>query len=596
MAGQAAEKAVQGGKHIGRVLKEEGVECYFGITGGHVLPIQVGLGMAGIKLLHVRHEQAGAYAADGYARASGKVGVCIGTAGPGMTNTISGMAHAYQCKSPVVAIYGQHRTWEDGRPAEHESQATQVVAPFTKWTRRIISPYTIAYFVKKAVRDALTYPQAPVALEIPLDILTVRTSLTQQQGWVPNAYKEPEPAPADAASVEAAVRMLLVSERPVIAGGEAIFWSHAEEELQEFVEIMNIPVITRRVGRGAVPEDHPLAFSGRARGEILRLADVAYTIGLNFGYLEGYGAWAAKVKLIQITEAKSDIETTAPTEMIIIASPKMALRQMIDCARDRLGGKPAPRKEAWLKTVDEIKAKDKKRMEDDVVPNMKKVPIHPAVLAQETCDFLDKDATIVLDGYSASHFITERFEAKHSGAVLDSGAWAGVGHGVGMGIGAQLAKPGKQVCVIMGDGGMGLGGFDVETAVRAQAPVCYLLSNNSAWIAFAGPMYRKCVPNVGMQGEYSPFFMVPTRYDQVFAGMGAYTERVERPEQIRPALERAFNSGKPSVIDVVVDPTVPPTMGITMNLGQRVKAALSSYMDPEDFPDDLRRAYIDKKE
>ena len=595
MAEQSTEKAVQGGKHIGRVLREDGVEFYAGITGGHVHPIQVGMGMAGIKLLHVRHEQAGAYIADGYARACGKVGVCIGTAGPGMTNTISGIAHAWQCKSPVVAIYGQHRTWEDGRPAEHESYAVQVVAPFTKWTRRIVSPYTIAYFVKKAVRDALTYPQMPVALEIPLDILTVRSTQSQQQGWVPNAYKEPAPQPADEASVEAAVKMLLAAARPVIAGGEAIFWSHAEPELREFVELMNIPVITRRVGRGAVPEDHPLAFSGRARAQILRAADVVCIVGLNLGYLEGYGAWAARAKLIQITESKSDIETTAPSEIIIIASPKSALRQMIDCARDLTGGKPAPRKEAWLKQVDEIKVKDKMRMEEDVTKNLKNIPIHPAVLAKETCDFLDKDATIVLDGYSASHFMTERFQAKHSGAVLDSGPWAGVGHGIGMGIGAQLAKPGKQVCVIMGDGGMGLDGFDVETAVRAKTPVCYLLSNNCAWIAFAGPLYMKSVPTVGSSDGYSPFSISPTRYDQVFSAMGAYTERVERPEQIRPALERAFNSGKPSVIDVVVDPTVPPTMGRQMNLEERVKSMLSSYMDPEDFPDVIRRKYIEKE-
>ncbi len=223
MAESAAEKAVQGGKHLGRVLKEEGLEYYFGITGGHVFPMQVGMGREGIKLVHCRHEQAGAYAADGYARASGRVSVCIGTAGPGMTNTVSGIAHAFSCKSPVVAIYGQHPTWQDGRPAEHESQARDCVGYFTKWTQRVISPYTIAYFVKKAVRDALTYPQAPVALEFPLDIISTRTTASQQQGWVPNAFKYPEPTAADECSVEAAVKMLLAAERPVIAGGEAIF-------------------------------------------------------------------------------------------------------------------------------------------------------------------------------------------------------------------------------------------------------------------------------------------------------------------------------------------------------------------------------------
>jgi len=256
--------------------------------------------------------------------------------------------------------------------------------------------------------------------------------------------------------------------------------------------------------------------------------------------------------------------------------------------------KSYPKKEAWLKQVDEIKAKDQKRLEEDYEPNKTKVPIHPSVLAKEACDFLDKDATIILDGYSASHFMTERFKAGQAGAVLDAGGFAGVGHGVGMGIGAQVARPGKQICVIMGDGGMGLGGFDVETAVRCELPVCYLLSDNRGWMAANTPIYKKAIPVLGKQ-DYTPFFMVPTRYDQIFAAMGAYTERVEKPEDIKPAMERAFKSGKTSVIDVVVDPAVAPTPGRgATNMEQMVKR-LSATMDPEDFPDEIRAKYIDKK-
>ena len=309
-----AEKAIQGGKHMGAVFKEEGVEYIFGVIGGHIFMENVGIGMAGIKMVHCRHEQAGGYAADGYARASGKVGVCFGTAGPGMTNQISAIAQAYFSKVPMVAYYGQHGTYEDGRGALQESRADQILNSITKWTRRIISPKTIAYFTKKAMRDAMTYPQGPVVIELPRDIVSARTTISQQLGYVPNAYEEPAPSQGNPAAVEKAVRALLAAERPVIAGGEEIRWSNASDELIEFVELTQIPVITRRVARGAVPEDHPLAFSGRARGRILRAADVACTIGLNLGFLEGYGAWAAKAKLIQITSSRYDIETTAPTD------------------------------------------------------------------------------------------------------------------------------------------------------------------------------------------------------------------------------------------------------------------------------------------
>ncbi len=580
-----AEKAVQGGKHIARVLKEEGVEYIFGIAGGHVWPFMVGAGMAGIKLIHCRHEQAGGYAADAYARASGKVGVCFGTAGPGMTNTLSAIAQAYYAKSPVVGFFGQHYANQDGRMALQEGFAEPVLQPYTKWAKRIIHPSLFAYYTKKAFRDAMTYPQGPVALEFPADIIAQRTTVAGQVGFIENSYQEPDPAMASPESVEKAVKTLLGAERPVIAGGEDIFWSKASSELLEFVELTQIPVITRRVGRGAVPEDHPLAFSGRARGPILRAADVACTIGLNLGFLEGYGAWAAKAKLIQITEARSDIEFTAPSELVIIANPKAVLRQMIDCARDLIKG--SPRKEAWLAHVDEVKAAEKKRLSDQVEEVKNNRPIHPAWCAQQCVDVLDKEATIILDGRTSSTFTTERFIAGHAGAVLDAGPWAGVGHGVGMGIGAQLARPGKQVLVIMGDGGMGLGGFDVETAVRSELPVVYIVNNNRAWMASRGPVFVKANPVLGMQDSHTPWFMAPTRYDQVFAAMGAYTERVENPADLRPALERAFASGKTAVVDAVVDRTTPDPSGARVSLAQRAKTGFA-WMDPEDVTDEIR--------
>ncbi|MFH0847714.1 MAG: thiamine pyrophosphate-binding protein [Chloroflexota bacterium] len=591
MAQQPAERAYQGGKHIGAVLREEGVEYYFGVTGRAITPVYIGIGWAGLKLIHMRHEQAAGFAGNAYARCSRRLGVALANAGPGLVNTVAPVAMAYWGKVPMVFIYSQHTMAEDGRGPSQESYADKMLASTTKWVRRVVHPNSIAYLVKKACRDAMTYPQGPVALEFPFDVTLQKTKMSEQAGYVPNAYQEPAAPAADPKSVEAAVKKLLSAERPAIAGGESIFWSNAEPELQEFVELTNIPVITRRVSRGAVPEDHPLAFSGRCRGAILRSADVACIIGLQLGLLEGYGAWAKNLKLIQVAESKADIETTAPTDTIIIGNAKSALRQMIDCAKDMV--KKYPKKEAWLKKVDEIKAEDKARMNEDVEPNRNAVPIHPAVLSQEVCEYLDKDATIILDSLTQSHYFTERFIAHQSGSLIDTGLFMSVGHGVGMGIGAQLARPGKQVVVSMGDGGMGVGGFDVETAVRSNLPVCYLLANNGAWMAAGGGVFRKVIPTVGTQ-YYSPWSIAPTNYAKVFEAMGAYTERVEKAEDIKPALERAFKSGKTSVLDVVTNPSVPLTAGSGKppSEEQRVRGNLM-WMDPEDFPDDLRKKYID---
>lgn len=581
-----AEKAVSGGKQIGRVLREEGVDYIFGLQGGHIWSILVGAGMAGCEMVHFRHEQAGGYAADAYARASGKVGVCFGTAGPGVTNQISAIAQAYYAKSPVVALYGQQGTIEDGRGPLQEGYAERMMGSITKWTRRIVNPKVIAYWTKKAIRDAMTYPQGPVALEIPIDVQLQRTTFSQQVGFIDNSYSEPAPAPADEASVEKAVSTLLSAERPVIAGGEDIFWSHAEPELLEFVELTKIPVITRRVGRGAIPEDHPLTFSGRARGRILRSADVACTIGLNLGYLEGYGAWAAKAKLIQVTQVKADIEFTAKSEMIILANPKVALRQMIDAAKRQL--KQSPARDAWLKTVDDFKVQDKKRMADEIEQIKNNKPMHPAWVAQATCSVLDKNATIILDGFTSSSYFTERFIAGHSGAVLDAGSVAGIGHGVGMAVGAQLARPGKQVLAVMGDGGMGLGGMDVESAVRVGTPAVFLVSNNSDLIAGSGPLFKKAIPVPGRQDLDAPWAILPTNYAQMFAACGAYGERVEDPEKLRPALERAFASGRASVVDAVVDNKVSSRMTGSRAPGPQVATGFMAFFDPEDFDEPLR--------
>jgi len=593
-----AERAVQGGKHIGAVLKEEGVKYYFCVTGGHIFPIQAGIGLQGILMIHCRHEQAAGYAADGYARSSGKVGIAMGTAGPGATNMFSAVAQAYFAKVPMVAIMGEHGTNEDGRGALQELRPDQIFNAVTKWTRRIVDPTVMALWVKKAVRDAMTYPQGPIVLSYPRNIQGIRTTLSQQAGYVPNAYPEPPLAFGDPKAVEMAVKSLLGAARPVIAGGEDIFWSHAEDELREFVELTNVPVITRRNGRGAVPENHPLAFSGRARGTILRSADVAMTIGLSLGFLEGYGAWASKLKLIQVTQTRSDLESTAPTAQIVIGNPKAVLRQMIDYVRQNYK-QGVPKKADWLKQVDDVKMKDRQRLNEDAEANKNNRPMHPSWVAKEACEILDKDATIILDGFTSSHFFTERFEAKHSGAVLDAGTYAGVGHGVGMGVGAQLARPGKQTLVIMGDGGMGLGGFDVETAVRSKLPVVYLVSNNSAWMAGSGILYVKAMPVLGEQDDWNHWFMHPTRYDQVFAAMGAYTERVDDPAQIKASIQRAFEhavkEGRPAVVDCVVDRVTLPTAGAGKppSIEERIKA--TSYFDPEDVPDQYKYLFDQKK-
>ncbi len=340
----------------------------------------------------------------------------------------------------------------------------------------------------------------------------------------------------------------------VIIGGDGIYWSDASEELREFVELLDIPVLTRRMGRGAVPEDHPLAFGAGFRRPIQMQADVIAIFGLRMNMLEGFGMPprfpVENVRYIQVSEDPEELTTRMSSELSISGSPKPVLRQMIDCARDMM--KKKPDRSEWLDILKKVKEEDEakgKALIDEVRNNK---PINPHFVAAELVDFLDKDATLILDSYSMAGFATDKIKASFAGQILDGATWSGVGHGVGIAMGAQLARPGKQVVDLLGDGGLGIAGWDIETAARYNIPACYLLLNNSSWMGYEAQ--KGILPEDIKNCDWS---MLPDiRYDKIFAEMGCHTELVTEPQHLRPALERAFNSGKTSVINVIPDKSV----------------------------------------
>jgi len=549
------------GKVLVNIMKEEGVKFISGIHGGHLWPLLRALD-EDIKMLHLRHEQSGPYISDGWGRTTMRPGVCFGTAGPGMYNMVPGLAHAFLCKSPVVAIAGQHEAFHDGWAPFQEGYAEDVCQSFTKWTKRIVDPRTMSFHLQKALRDSVAYPPGPVVLEIPVNVLGRRIEVESQVGYIPaDSCADISKAVAPSDLIEKMVDMFLEAARPAIIGGDGIYWSGASEALKEFVELLNIPVITRRMGRGAVPEAHPLAFTGAFRRPILNAADVIAVFGLRLSMLEHFGqppTYSHKAKYIMVSEAYEDLEGRVPTEIRLLANPKLVLRQMIDCARDRI--KATPERTEWLDELAKAReASQKNRALGDLSQAR---PINPNYLAQQVVDFLDDSATIILDSYSMAGFTTDKVSAKFAGQVLDAGTDGGVGHSVGIAMGAQMGRPGKQVLALLGDGGLGISGFDIETAARYKIPAVYLLFNNSSWISTE--WQKTALPKVGSWG------MLPDiRYDKMFAEMDCHTEFVVEPEQIRPALERSFSSGKTSLINVIPDNTVlPPQLGASLARGR----------------------------
>jgi len=549
-ARQAKSSPVDGGELVSRVLESQKVKHLFAINGGHTFPILATLREHGIKLIHMRHEQACAYAADAYARTSGMPGVCSVTAGCGLTNAVTGLCGAGLAGSAVVCIAGQHPTTEDQIGSFQEAYGSEVCRTFSKFVKRVLDWSTIEVDLRQAFREATVPPQGPSLLEIPTNILYESRDASEQRRGAKVFPPDELRAAGDPAKIERTIELLESADRPLIAAGDGIFWSGAAAELREFAELTGIPVYARRTGQGAVPEDHPLAVRGVWKKPFTGRADVVLAIGFRFWSGEKFGeppTWSDKAHYIQVDATPNRIGLHVPAEVAVVGDPKLVLRQLIDAAK-RLGITAKRRADSkWIREIGEVRANYERTIDEAEKKTHDQTPIHPDRLCRELCQVLDRDATVIIDSFTLSGWMTQWFRSRFPGQVVDAGPLAPVGHGVGMAIGAQLARPGKQVVLVIGDGGLGIGGFDIETAVRYGLPIHTVLWNNSSW----GPGFEE-MPL--LKGRTDPFNMLEEiRYDQMFSVLGCHTEHVTQPADIQGSLERALRSGKTSFVNVVGD-------------------------------------------
>lgn len=550
---------LDGGALIGRVLAEQKVRYLFSINGGHLFPILAHLNANDVKLIHMRHEQSVAYAADGWARSTGTPGVCAVTAGCGLTNAITGLTLAAMTGSSVVCLAGQHPSTEDGLGSFQEAYGSDICGSFAKYTKRVLDWSTIEVHLRQAFRAAASPPQGVSLVEIPQNILYQRGEETRQRPGA-HVYDADElRAQGDPRSVERAVELLCGAERPLLVGGDGLFWSGAEAELRELAELTSTPVYCRRAGQGSVPEVHPLVVRGAWKKPFTGRADVVLSVGFRFWSGEHFGrppTWTDKARYIQVDPTPTRIGWQVGADLAIVADPKLFLRQMIDRARELKLDFSKNRTSQWVREVAEARANFNRLIQEREAQSHSDRPIHPARLARDLVSVLDRNATAVIDSFTLSGWMSQWFTSRFPGQILDAGPLAPVGHGVGMGIGAQLARPGAQVVVVVGDGGLGIGGFDMETAARYKLPVICVLWNNSSW----GPSFEM-MPL--LKGRTEPFDMLPKiRYDRIFEELGCHGEYAEEPDQIVPALERAFKSGKPALVNVIGDKRIGhPTLG-----------------------------------
>jgi acetolactate synthase-1/2/3 large subunit len=449
-----------------------------------------------------------------------------------------------------VCLAGQHPTTEDQLGSFQEAYGSDICRTFSKFTKRVLDWTTIGLDLRLAFREATASPPGPALLEIPTNVLYQEDDVARQRPggrvYPPDALR----SAGDPAAIARAVEALAAAERPLIVAGDGVFWSDAAAELRAFAAHMQIPVYSRRAGQGAVPEDDPLAIRGAWKKPFTARADVILAIGFTFWSGEHFGqppAWSDTATYIQVDAASRRVGWHVAAAIPIVADPKLALRQLHERAvAERVDGVRRAAS-AWLAEVAAVRERFSRALHEQAAGVHDARPIHPARLTRELLDAMDPDATLVVDSFTLSGWLSQWFAARFPGQVVDAGPLAPVGHGIGMGIGVQLARPGKQVIVVIGDGGFGIGGMELETALRHRLPIVTLLWNNSSW----GPGFEQ-MPM--LRGRVDPFDMLPDlRYERMFEAIGCHGEYVEHPDEIRPALARAFAAGRPAVVNVIGD-------------------------------------------
>ena len=341
---------------------------------------------------------------------------------------------------------------------------------------------------------------------------------------------------------ERAIELLRGAQRPVVMAGTGLYWAHGEDALRALAEELQIPVFVNGLGRGCIPADHELAFS-RARGRGLKEADVALVVGVPMDFRLGFGAsFGEDTEIVVIDSARPDRDPArAPAVELYGGVPAT-----LDAIREGAAG--GPDRSAWVgalrETETEKRAGEQEELADD------RAPLHPLRVYNELAGVLDRDTVVIGDGGDFVSYAGRVIETYEPGCWMDPGPFGCLGSGPGYALAAKLANPDRQVCLLMGDGAFGFGGMEFDTLVRHGVPVVAVMGNNGIWGLEKHPM--EFLYGYSVAAELQP----ECRYDQVVEALGGHGELVERPDELRPALERAFASGRPALVNVLTDPAI----------------------------------------
>ena len=573
---QAPERgAGHGGAQAVAAAQRHGVTTMFTLSGGHVFPLYDGAVKADppMRLVDVRHEQTAVFAAEATARLGRRPGLAVLTAGPGVTNGISGITTAHFNGSPVVVLAGRAPDHRWGSGSLQEIDHPLLLAPVTKraWTEHQAGQVGAA--ADEAFRLAAAPHRGPVFLDFSLEALfgeagnaaaardqppAAGNAAARQasSGAAGAAGAATVPAPPDGGSVDAVAGLLAGASRPVLVLGSDVWLGGAEAAARAAAEELRLPVITNGQGRGVLPSGHDLLVT-RARSVAFREADLVVVAGTPLDFRLGYGEFGGAdggppAQVVHVADAPDQIATHRPLAASAagdLAAFFTALPGAVRAAGRAGAAGPGPAwEESWLRRL--RAARTEAMAADSALLASDADPIHPMRVYGELARLLDNDAVVIGDGGDFVSYAGKYIEPRRPGGWLDPGPYGCLGTGLGYAIAARIARPSAQVVLLLGDGAAGFSLMDADTLVRHRLPVVMVCGNNGTWGLEKHPM--QALYGYDVVADLQP----RCRYDEVVQALGGAGEIVTRPDGIAPALRRAFGSGVPYLVNVITDPAI----------------------------------------
>ncbi|GIW13942.1 MAG: oxalyl-CoA decarboxylase [Tepidiforma sp.] len=530
-----------GAQIVAKALRQQGVEYMFGVVGIPVVPIAVHAQREGIKFFGFRNEQAASYAAAAIGYLTGRPGVCLAVSGPGMVHGIAGMANAWANCWPMILIGGANDSYQNGQGAFQEAPQIETARPYAKYAARPDSTKRIPFFVEQAVRSTIYGRPGAAYLDLPGDLIT--GTVEESEVHFPPRCPDPPRSLAPWESVERALDALKSAERPLVIVGKGAAYARAEEEVRKFIDATQLPFLPTPMGKGVVPDDHPLAISP-ARSFALQNADLVLLLGARLNWILHFGQpprFDPNVRVIQVDIAAEEIGNNVPTEVALVGDAKAITGQL----NEALAKSPwqYPAETTWWtglrKKIEENAATVAEMMADE------SVPMGYYRVYRDIREYIPRDAIVVNEGASTMDIgrtLMPNFFPRHR---LDAGTFGTMGVGVGQAIAAAAVHPEKRVFCIEGDSAFGFSGMEVETAARyGLNNIVFIIINNNG--IGGGP------------DELDPTRVPPSAYTpnahyekmaEIYGGRGFF---VTQPSELRPALEAALACDKPAIVNIMI--------------------------------------------